>query len=105
MKFSIVCVCMYHVCSEIILRPSAVGNMDARLQGIDHRTRMLLQRPQTSAGLPQQHFQSAQTLQTRLPAARNAISEPYDILHQQRFAGTSIEILVTIYNSFIISVT
>lgn len=82
---------MCHVYLEINSRHSAAGNIDARLQGIDHRTRMLqsLQRPQTSAGLPQ-HFQSAQTLQTRLPAARNTISEPYDILHQQRFAGKSI---------------
>lgn len=76
-----------YVCTEIILQHSAAGNIDARLQGIDHRTRIMLQRPQATAGLPQQHFQSAQTLQTRLPAPRNAISEPYDILHQQRFAG------------------
>lgn len=64
---------------------------------IDHRTRMLLQnRPQVATNIPtQQHFQTAQSLQTRLPAVRNTISEPYDILQQQRFTGKLNKFLET----------
>lgn len=72
--------------SNVLIKKPIASNIDARLQGIDHRTRMLLQRPQLAAAVSQ-HFQGAQALQTRLPAARNAISEPYDILQQQRYPG------------------
>jgi hypothetical protein len=67
-------------------RHPVAGNIQG---SIDHRTRMLLQnRPQVATNIPQQHFQGAQGLQTRMPAVRNTISEPYDILQQQqRFAG------------------
>ena len=68
-------------------RHPVAGNIDARIQNIDPRTRMLLQRPQVAATIPQQHFQGNQTLQTRVPAARNTITEPYDVLQQQRFPG------------------
>ncbi|XP_063990116.1 histone-lysine N-methyltransferase 2C-like isoform X3 [Diachasmimorpha longicaudata] len=63
------------------------GNVDARLQGIDPRTRMLVQRPPIS-NLPQQHFQNQQLqnpqqiLQQRMPAPRNAMSEQYEMLQQ-----------------------
>jgi len=61
---------------------------------IDHRTRTLLQnRPQVTTNIStQQHFQTTQSLQTRMPA-RNVISEPYDILQQQRFTGKLKEFL------------
>lgn len=61
--------------------------MDARLQAIDSRARMLLQRPQVNASIPQQHFQGTQPLQTRMPTARNTLPESYDVLQQQRFPG------------------
>jgi len=49
---------------------------------------MLLNRPQVATNISQQHFQGTQNLQTRMPAARSAaISEPYEILQQQRFTG------------------
>lgn len=68
--------------SGINSRHPVAGNIQ---NPIDHRTRTLLQnRPQVPA---QQHFQATQNLQTRLPTVRNAISEPYDILQQQRFTG------------------
>ncbi|XP_011303059.1 histone-lysine N-methyltransferase 2C isoform X3 [Fopius arisanus] len=63
------------------------GNVDARLQGIDPRTRMLVQRPQIP-GLPQQHFQNQQLqnpqqiLQQRMPAPRNPMAEQYEMLQQ-----------------------
>lgn len=72
--------------SGINSRHPIAGNIQ---NPIDHRTRTLLQnRPQVLTNIPaQQHFQTTQSLQTRLPAVRNAISEPYDILQQQRFTG------------------
>jgi len=62
---------------------------------IDHRTRTLLQnRPQVATNIStQQHFQATQSLQTRMPTARNVISESYDILQQQRFTGKLKEFL------------
>lgn len=71
-------------------RHPVATNIDARVQNIDPRTRMLLQRPQVTATIPQQHFQANQTLQTRMPATRNSITEPYDVLQQQRFPGMCI---------------
>lgn len=71
----------------INLRHPVAGNLDARVQNIDPRTRMLLQRPQVAATIPQQHFQANQTLQTRMPVVRNAIAESYEVLQQQRFPG------------------
>ncbi|CAD6215553.1 GSCOCG00000363001-RA-CDS [Cotesia congregata] len=62
---------------------------DARLQSIDPRTRMLLQRPQVPGGIPQQHFQAPpqqqqqQVLQQRMTAPRNP-QEQYDILQQSQ---------------------
>lgn len=72
--------------SGINSRHPVAGNIQ---NPIDHRTRTLLQnRPQVATNVPSpQHFQATQNLQTRLPAVRNAISESYDILQQQRFTG------------------
>lgn len=70
--------------SGINSRHPVAGNIQ---NPMDHRTRLLQNRPQVATNIPaQQHFQATQSLQTRLPAVRNAISEPYDIL-QQRFTG------------------
>lgn len=71
----------------ITARHPVAGNVDARVQNIDPRTRMLLQRPQVAAAIPQQHFQANQALQARMPTARTSIAEPYDVLQQQRFPG------------------
>lgn len=81
MKFP--CVCMN---SGINSRHPVAANIQ---NPIDHRARALLQnRPQVPTNVPAQpHFQATQNLQTRLPAVRNAISESYDILQQQRFTG------------------
>jgi len=72
--------------SGINSRHPVAGNIQ---NPIDHRTRTLLQnRPPVATNVPaQQHFQATQNLQIRMPAARNAISESYDILQQQRFTG------------------
>lgn len=78
---------MFNIYIGINARHPVAGNIDARLQNIDPRTRMLLQRPQVAATI-QQHFQANQALQTRMPVARNTIAEPYDVLQQQRFPGT-----------------
>lgn len=80
--------------SGINSRHPVAGNIQ---NPIDHRTRTLLQnRPQVPTNVPAQpHFQATQNLQTRLPAVRNAISESYDILQQQRFTGKLKEFLET----------
>lgn len=67
-------------------RHPVAGNIQG---STDHRTRMLLQnRPQIAANIQHQYaVTGTQSLQTRMPAARNTISEPYDILQQQRFTG------------------
>jgi len=72
--------------SGINSRHPVAGNIQ---NPIDHRTRTLLQnRPPIATNVPaQQHFQATQNLQIRMPATRNAISESYDILQQQRFTG------------------
>ncbi|XP_024945171.1 histone-lysine N-methyltransferase 2C isoform X3 [Cephus cinctus] len=66
-------------------RHPGAGNIDARLQGMDPRTRMLLQRPPVSVGIPQ-HFQGNQVMQQRMPSPRNPLAEQYDILQQPRFS-------------------
>lgn len=61
-------------------RHPVAGNIQG---STDHRTRMLLQnRPQVAANIQQYAVTG-----TRMPAARNTISESYDILQQQRFTG------------------
>lgn len=83
-------------------RHPVAGNIDARIQNIDPRTRMILQRPQVAATITQQHFQGNQALQTRMPAARNTITEPYDVLQQQRFPGGCIFYIIHIILIYII---
>ena len=91
------------VCLGINSRHPVAGNIDARIQNIDPRTRMLLQRPQVAAAtIPQQHFQGNQTLQTRVPAARNTITEPYDVLQQQRFPGEYTFYILRSYTQIIL---
>lgn len=69
------------------VRLATGGSIDARLQGIDPRKRMLIQRPPVPAGISQQHFQGAQVLQQRMTSPRNALTEQFDILQQQKFPG------------------
>lgn len=81
----------------ITSRHPVAGNVDARVQNMDPRTRMLLQRPQVAASIPQQHFQGNQTMQTRMPTVRNSITEPYDVLQQQRFPGMHSYLVLQIF--------
>ena len=65
-------------------RQNAAPNIDtSRIQGLDPRSRMMLQRPQTA--VPQQQFQPNQVMQQRMVGPRNQIPEQYDVLH--RFPG------------------
>lgn len=66
------------------------GNIDARLQGIDTRKRMLLQRPPVPAGITSQHFPGGQIVSQRMPGPRNPLAEQFEILQQQRFPGKRI---------------
>ena len=51
----------------VAARPTLIPNVDTtRMQGLDQRARMLLQRPSVPVTLPQQQFQSNQIMQQRI---------------------------------------
>lgn len=78
--------CKIRVAGITPRHPSS-GNIDAaRLQSMDPRTRMLLQRPPVSVSVTQQHFTNNPVLQQRMPGPRNPLAEHFDVL-QQRFPG------------------
>jgi hypothetical protein len=61
-------------------------NIDsARLQGLDPRNRILLQRPSVPSNVTQQ-FQNNQIIQQRITGSRAQLQEHYEVI-QQRFVG------------------
>ena len=72
--------------------PGIVSNLESvRFQGIDQRTRMLLQRTPVPNNASAQPYSNNQMLQQRMPVQRAQlpITEHYDVL-QQRFPGNSL---------------